>query len=152
MSTNTQVLEHRREKQRQLKQRIEHEALAEHLQERVRQPDPILGWEGNPYFTIVRHRLLDRIEIWYDKPGEEQMVAHAPCDPAPDIGKLLVGLMEWGDEARRPIERRIEAMDKHNDAIMADKQRVHDDQMEEAADVMELAVVKDIQGFRGRFY
>jgi len=80
------------------------------------------------------------------------MVGHAPLDPSPDIGQMLVGLMEWGDSRRTPIETRMAAMDKHNDKIFDDRQKVIDDQYEEAGDRMELAVIKDIQGFRGRLY
>lgn len=152
MSIPTRVKEFQQQKRAEIRKRVESEALGEHLQARVRHPDPIIGWEGNPWFTVARNVLLDRLEIWYEKPGEEQMVCHAPLDPPPDIGELLVGLMEWGDEKRTPIETRMARMDAHNDKIMADRNKEIDDELEEAGDRLELAVIQDIQGSRGRLF
>ena len=152
MPSATEIRELKAKKRAEIQKRLEHSALAQHIQDQVRHPNPLIGWEGNPYFTVMRHEVTDDIEIWYDEPGREQMVCRAPSEPPPDIAKLLVGLMEWGDEKRTPIEERIVKMDAHNDKIMADRQKVLDDQREEAMDRLELAVVKDIQGSRGRFY
>ena len=147
------VIEHRRKKRQAIQQRLEFCALADHIQELIRQPDPIIGWEGNPWFTVVRHELTDDIEIWFERPGyDPQMVSRAKSDPPPDLRRLLEGLMEWGDNARTPMGEKLAKIDKHNDAILDARRKRLDDELDEAKDRLELAVVKDIQGMRGRLY
>jgi hypothetical protein len=151
-SQSVALQELRAKKNALLRQRIEQEALGEHIQALVRQPNPIIGWEGNPWFTVSRHKLLDRIEIWYEKPGEEQLVAHAPMDPPPDLGAMLKGLMEWGDGRRISMEDKLQKIDDHNDRIEAAEKQRAKDQYEEAVDTLALAAHKDIDGFRKRLY
>ena len=151
MNKPTHIAEYQAKKKAEMLKRLEHEALGAHIQERVRQPDPVIGWEGNPWFTVVRHEIVDQLEIYYTKPGEEQMVAYAPLDPPPDIGRLLVGLMEWGDNQRKPVEVRMAKIDAHNDKIFEDQNKVLEDELDEAKDRLHLATTKDM-GFRGRLY
>lgn len=114
---------------------------------------PTLGWEGDPFLMVCWNKQLDRIEIWDTRAGEgqEQLVGSAPSFPPPSPHKMIEYLM-MRDTHRKSIDKIVQEIDDHNDKIMADRDKVIADEMEEANDHVELAAHKEIFGFRQRLY
>ena len=114
---------------------------------------PTMGWEGDPFLMVCWNKQLDRIEIWDTRQGEgeEQLVGSAPASPPPSPHKMIEYLM-MRDTHRKSMDDIISEIDTHNDKIMESKDKVIKDQMEEASDHVELAVHKEIFGFRARVY
>lgn len=121
------------------------EILGEQYQRALTNPDPTLGWQGDPDLVLAHNRLLDRWEIWreeawFDVASETWQTGHLIIGSGPASGKLsipgiLKGLVER--DTRVQDQSHARAMDQHFKDLDAETKRRDDEFFEKLAPVQE---------------
>lgn len=123
---------------------------AQHLNDILAKPDPVLGWTGDPSLFMVWNRLEARWEVWRQEPEGDRLIARAPSGERLDISRLLRGLVERDTTLRNnSAVDQMNRMIEHNERLQREKDR----QMEEAlADKLERVYHAAVSGGGGAEY
>jgi len=106
-----------------IRDQIAASAVGEHLQKRLREGDPTLGWAGDPWLTLCWNKLESCWEVWDERPERPVRVKRSITLLTPAIGQeqivqLLIHLRDH-DFRNFSIEEQIERIDKHNESVEA---------------------------------
>lgn len=105
--------------------------LAPEYQWRLHNPDPTLGWLGDPDLVLTFNRLLDCYEVWREEPffdtragkwvDDYVIVARRNTKGSRfDIAELIKGLVARDSHLRNNSAE--EAMKRHLDEVVAEEQ------------------------------
>lgn len=114
--------------------------LAPEYQYRLQNPDPTLGWLGDPDLVLVFNRLLDRYEVWREEPyfntrtgrwedNYHIVAARSVKGSRFDIAALIRGLAARDSYLRDNSAE--QAMERHLDEVVREE-RERDERMVEA--------------------
>ena len=104
-----------------IRHELDHAAVGEAWQSRIRFGDDSIGWEGDQALTLVFNSLEDRFEVWFEPIGHEPkcVLRSQPMwqtGRLPSIQELCIHLRD-NDLKYRSIDDVTAAVDQHNAAV-----------------------------------
>lgn len=115
---------------------------AQALNKALAEPDPVLGWTGDPSLFMVWNRLESRWEVWRQEPEGDRLIARAPSGERLDITRLIRGLVERDTTLRNnsAIEQ-VNRILEHNERLEAERTRKAEDYIAEKLERVYAAAV-----------
>ena len=99
-------------------------------------------WKGDRSLTLAYNRLMDRLEVWYEFPGQKPGLVCSIDRESFDIHKLCHQLY-LGDPRERHHLDRIKEIEAREDAAEAEKQKAFEEAQAAHTDRVRWAVRKD---------
>lgn len=115
---------------------------ARELNWRLQNPDPTMGWTGDPEMYCGFETLYGQWMIFTGDPNNPTLVARAPQGERLDMVRLIKGLVER-DQHIRGHKSVTEAVIKHNQDVEASHRRVMEDATRETLDKLYHQWAKD---------
>lgn len=103
---------------------------ARELNWRLQNPDPTMGWKGDPEMYCGFDRLMGRWQVFTGDPNNPQLVANCPAGERLDMVRLIKGLVER-DQHVRNHKSVTEAVITHNEKVAREREAVMEDSTRE---------------------
>jgi hypothetical protein len=123
---------------------------AQSLNKALADPDPVIGWAGDPSCFMAWNRLENRWEVWRQEPEGDRLIARAPSGERLDVTKLLKGLVERDMTLRNnSAVKQVERILEHNEKLERERTRNAEEVLQERLEKVYHAAVS---GGGGREY